>query len=136
MPKAKKNKKYSKKYQEDDIQRALAAIKSGMPKKKATQIFGVPRATLQFRLAPKFTKIEPGRSTDLSIEEENDLIKWLLESHRKGFPRRKIDVQLSVKAFLDAEGRKTPFKDNMPGIIGTACSLNVIRNYQSAHPKE
>lgn len=43
------------------------------------------------------------------------MVQWILDCHRKGFPRRKVDVQLSVKAFLDADQRDTPFKDNIPG---------------------
>jgi hypothetical protein len=37
---------------------------------------------------------------------------WLLP---KGFPQRKLGVQLSVEVFLTVKQRKTPFKDNMPG---------------------
>jgi len=37
---------------------------------------------------------------------------WLLP---KGFPQRKLGVQLSVEVFLTVKQRKTPFKDNVPG---------------------
>lgn len=115
MPKVKKNITYNKGYNEEDVQKALEAIRSGSSKKAAAKKYGVPRSTLQFRLGPNFTKIEVGRSTFLTKDEEDSLVKWLIDSHRKGFPRRKIDLQLSVKSFLDANIRKTPFKDNMPG---------------------
>lgn len=115
MPKVKKNLKYNKKYTESTLQQALNEIKSGVSKKQIAMKYGIPRSTLQFRLGPNFSKIELGHSTYLSKEEEDKLVSWILESHRKGFPRRKLDIQLSVKDFLDANRRPNPFRDNTPG---------------------
>ena len=115
MPKVKKTKAYSKNYSEEQLQRALEAIKSGISKKAAATRFNIPRATLQFRLSSKFSKPELGRNTYLTKDEETALVEWILDSHRKGFPIRKMDLQLSVKGFLDACNRSTPFKDNLPG---------------------
>lgn len=115
MPKVKKNFKYKKSYSEQVLQRALAEVKSGAPKKTVAVKYGIPRQTLQFRLGPKFKKIEKGPSTYLTKNEENKLVDWLTESQKKGFPRRKEDIQASVKAFLDSNKRKTPFKNNIPG---------------------
>jgi len=44
------------------------------------------------------------------------LENWILECSFKGFPRRKEDLQLSVKLFLDKNDRPNPFKNNLPGI--------------------
>ncbi|KAJ8943143.1 hypothetical protein NQ318_022884 [Aromia moschata] len=77
--------------------------------------YGIPRSTLQFRLGPKFSKTRPGPKKYLSKEEEDMLVTWVLESHRKGFPKRKIALQLSVKNFMDSNNRTNPFKDNMSG---------------------
>lgn len=115
MPKVEKNVKSAKKYSEEQIQRALLEIKNGAAKKAVAKKYGIPRATLQFRLSNKFSKIERGPNPYLTKEEENSLVEWIIDSHRKGFPRRKFDIQLSVKAFLDADQRVTPFKDNIPG---------------------
>lgn len=115
MPKVKKSKPYKKKYSEEDLQLAINAFKNGMSKKEASKLYHIPRATIQFRLSNKFTKITHGPAPILSQPEEKTLIEWITESHKKGFPRRKEDIQVSVKAFLDENGRKTPFKDNLPG---------------------
>lgn len=115
MPKVKGNSKYVKGYDEEVVQKALIEIQNGMPKKQAAVKYGIPRQTLQYRMSEKFKKIRHGPSSYLTEEEENTLEQWIVDSHRKGFPRRKNDVQASVKTFLDLNPRKTPFKDNIPG---------------------
>ncbi|KAI4466912.1 tc5 transposase dna-binding domain [Holotrichia oblita] len=94
---------------------ALNAIKNAVLKKQAAKLYGVPRATIQFRLSNKFTKASPGPPPILTASEEDTLVKWILESQKKGFPRRKDDIQATVKAFLDHHERKTPFNNNLPG---------------------
>ncbi|KAF9416053.1 hypothetical protein HW555_006465, partial [Spodoptera exigua] len=48
-------------------------------------------------------------------KEENQLVQWIIESCRKGFPRRKEDVIQSVKLFLIANPRSNSFIENTPG---------------------
>lgn len=115
MPKIKKGKKYMLEYSEETLQKALFEIKAGKPKKTVALKYNIPRATLQFRLSKRFTKTEKGPATYLRKEEELELEQWIIESQRKGFPRRKIDIQLSVQQFLNKDRRKTPFKNNFPG---------------------
>jgi hypothetical protein len=52
----------------------------------------------------------------LSEDEEQVLVKWITDCSQKGFPQRKLGVQLSVKEFLTINPIKTPFKNNIPGI--------------------
>lgn len=85
MPNKKNCKKYEKLYTEDQVQQALVAIKNGMSKKLASKSFGVPSSTLQFRLSDKFSKICYGPQTYLTSNEENLLVQWIIDSHRKGF---------------------------------------------------
>lgn len=86
-------------------------------KKTIAKKYNIPRSTLQFRLSAKFTKTRHGPNTYLTSDEENMLVSWILESQEKGFPKRKVDLQLSVKQFLDEDERPNPFKENMPGKI-------------------
>lgn len=102
-------------YTEEALQRAIIEIKNGGKKKTVAAKFGIPRSTLQFRLSDKFKKIRKGPNTYLTTEEEAKLEQWILECERKGFPRRKIDIQTSVKNFLDGALRPNPFKENTPG---------------------
>ncbi|KAJ8974702.1 hypothetical protein NQ317_018502, partial [Molorchus minor] len=97
------------------IAKALEDIKNGESKKSVSKKYGIPRSTLQFRLSSKFSKCRPGPNTYLTVDEETKLVEWILESQKKGFPKRKVDLQLSVKEFMDADGRPNPFKENMPG---------------------
>ncbi|KAJ8983254.1 hypothetical protein NQ317_015603 [Molorchus minor] len=86
-----------------------------MPKREACRKHNIPRATLQFRLSEKFTKSSHGPSPILSSQEETILVRWIKDCQRKGFPRRKEDIQISVKQFLDDSPRENPFKNNLPG---------------------
>ncbi|XP_068085538.1 uncharacterized protein [Anabrus simplex] len=94
---------------------AVAAVRDGEKIKTAARNFCVPRSTLQRYLKgqPKSTF---GPNPILSDNEEESLVNWLIDLSKKGFPRRREDVQLSVQEFLKSNERKTPFKDNLPGI--------------------
>lgn len=108
--------KEKKKYTEENLIKALNAIRDdGMPKNKAATTFGIPRSTLQFRLSEKFKKPGYGPETVLTANEEKELVHWVLECYRKGFPVRKQELQQSVKIFLDNEPRENPFINNLPG---------------------
>lgn len=115
MPKTKKDNKYSKRYDESSLEKAVIAVKNGMPKKTASREFGIPRSTLQFRMSEKFSKKEHGPRPILSKEEETLLVEWIMESYRKGFPQRKENLQSSVKHFLEDNPRPNPFRNNLPG---------------------
>ncbi|XP_025205825.1 uncharacterized protein LOC112602107, partial [Melanaphis sacchari] len=92
-----------------------AVLNDGLSKKAAAKKFGISRSTLQFRLKNLNGKTSCGPATVLSDKEEELLQTWIIESCKKGFPRRKEDLQMSVKQFLDVNNRLTPFKNNMPG---------------------
>lgn len=108
--------KKSASFSDDNLAVAIHAVENGMSKKAASKQFNVARSTLQFRLKnkerPKFTCGPPSILTE---GEEQILVKWLLQSSAKGFPRRREDLQQSVKQFLDGQGRTSPFKNNLPG---------------------
>ncbi|CAK1591597.1 unnamed protein product [Parnassius mnemosyne] len=77
MPKVCEGGTYLDKYTEEDIVKAIEAIRNGMPKKTAAKKFGVPRPTLQFRLSSQFVKPRPGPTTVLTEDEENILVEWI-----------------------------------------------------------
>ncbi|XP_030749805.1 uncharacterized protein LOC115877675 [Sitophilus oryzae] len=115
MPKTAPQESYTKKYSEESLNKAIEKVKNGMPKCTACNKYNIPRATLQFRLSDKFTKSSHGPSPILSSQEEDLLVNWIKDCQRKGFPRRKEDIQTSVKQFLDESPRENPFKNNLPG---------------------
>jgi hypothetical protein len=61
--------KYNKKYDEDDIAKALQAIEDGMSQRHASLRYNLPRATLQFRRGVNFgNKVTPGPRPVLTDE--------------------------------------------------------------------
>lgn len=92
MPKPIAGDKYHKKYSEEDLQKALLEIKNGLPLREAARRFRIPKATLQFRKGEKFVKASLGPKPILWIDEEKNLVRWIFENHKRGFPRRKEDV--------------------------------------------
>lgn len=128
MPKVKEGIKYNKKYDEEDIAKALQAIEDGMSQRHASLRYNVPRATLQFRQGVNFrNKITPGPRPVLTDEEEQTLEDWIFSCHTKGFPVRSEDVQISVKKFLDNYPRPNPFTENLP-------SRGWMRAFLRRHP--
>ncbi|KAK9680225.1 CENP-B N-terminal DNA-binding domain [Popillia japonica] len=78
MPNVSKGSKYKKKYTEKDVASTLNTIKNGVSKEQAAKLYGVPRATIQFRLSNKFTKASPGPSPILTASDEDTLVKWIM----------------------------------------------------------
>lgn len=103
----------------ENINAAIKAIQvDGMSQKSTAKKFGVARSTLQFRLKNIDRQNSScGPLTVLTTNEEKILVKWLFESCKKGFPRRREYLQNSVKLFLDEQGKQSSFKNNLPGNI-------------------
>ncbi|XP_022177727.1 uncharacterized protein LOC111038801 [Myzus persicae] len=109
--------KKSNSFSDLNLIEAIKAVDNGISKKAAAKQFGVARSTLQFRIKHRDKEtFSCGPSSVLSVEEEKSLVKWLLDCSKKGFPRRREDLQQSVKLFLDDQGRSSPFTNNLPGI--------------------
>lgn len=115
MPKPSAGQTYIKRYTEQELMSAVAAIKNGMPKKEAARVFNIPRATLQFRINHDLANTKPGPPTVLTRAEEETIVEWIVASSKKGFPLRKEDVLYSVEQFLKKAPRPNVFVDNKPG---------------------
>lgn len=89
--------KYWKSYNEETLQNAIEAVNNGMSEAKAAEKNMIPLQTLQYRLGEKFKKPTHGPNPIMTSDEENLLVKWTLECHQKGFPRRRQDVQATIK---------------------------------------
>jgi len=112
MPRKREN------FSQSNIDAAIDAfINDGLSKKAAAQKYGIPRSTLQHRLKNPNMKITCGPATVLTQDEEDLLQTWIIDSCRKGFPRRKEDLLNSVQKFLETNKRQNPFKNNLPGIL-------------------
>ncbi|KAE8738997.1 hypothetical protein FOCC_FOCC015512 [Frankliniella occidentalis] len=104
-----------RKEQEERVRAAVEDVrKRHMAINAAAKEHNVPRGTLRHRL--RGVDPQRGRRPVLTPEEEQLLVDWILDCSRKGFPRRKMDVLLSVKEFQDkAPEREHSFANNLPG---------------------
>ena len=95
---------------------ALEYVRGVMPKKTAARMCGVPRKTLLDKLycrVPDYTK--PGAKSTLTGAAEGVLVNYIKLMAEVGYPVSRQELKNEVKKILDRDGRKTPFKSNMPG---------------------
>lgn len=104
-------------YSEDAIRNAMKAIRDGVTIRQSSRIYGVPRGTLQDRVHERVKEgpRQMGPKTFLTKSEEEEIVRWLIDLAKCGFPRKKEELLDSVqKIALDAK-RWTPFKNGRPG---------------------
>ncbi|KAJ8891522.1 hypothetical protein PR048_004050 [Dryococelus australis] len=82
-------------YKKESLEVAVVAVHTVENIKTAARNFGVPRSTLQLYLKGQ-SKSSFGTKPILSNDEERRLVDWLLDLSKKGFPRCREGVQLSV----------------------------------------
>lgn len=74
-------------YREEDLQRAIAALKAGefTSKREAARVFGVPRQTLLDRINGKVTRREAqSYLQNLTPSEEEFLVEWIIDEDSLG----------------------------------------------------
>ena len=109
------SKKY-RKYSPTKLQSVVAMVRQGMSKKEASELFGKPRTTLIDKVSGKAPSgIPPGRSTVLTSAEEEVLVNYCTLMSSIGYPLKRSELLVEVKWVMDHDGRKTPFKNNLPG---------------------
>ncbi len=105
------------KYTENQLQQALAEVKNGMKLRQASKMFGVPSSTLHDKLKGKsVNKLQhSGLSSCLGVDKENELVLWLMDCSKKGFPITKKLLEDAVQKPAIKLNIKTQFKNNKPG---------------------
>lgn len=94
----KKRGKYFKTYSEEDLQKAIAEVKSeNMTAYGAAKKYSIPIATIVKRAKGKTTNAH-GRQPVLSAETEKSLVDWIVSCAKMGDPRIKDQV---LKAAAD-----------------------------------
>lgn len=97
------------------VEEAIRAKEAGLSYREVESKYGVPKSTIEFKLKHPGHRDTCGPATILRENEEQSLEKWILELARKGFPRKKEDIQSSVQRFLRDNPRANPFNNNRPG---------------------
>lgn len=85
--------------------------------REASKKFGVPRSSIQFKLQNSETKFKSGPDPVLTEAEETALCDFIINLSKRGFPRKKNDIQTCVQDFLMKNPRPNPFRDGKPGEI-------------------
>ena len=109
----------------DDIplQTAVAAVDKGMPYRQAAEMYGVPKSTVHDHLSGKIALgARPGLDPYLSIEEEEELASFLIETAKIGYPHMKRQVLAVVQGMVDAK-------------ISTTVSNGWWERFSKRHPK-
>lgn len=104
-------------YCEEDVKKALEAIRDGTPIATASKKYKVPRTTLRNKVCGKApeTSGRLGREAVLGNGVEDRLAQWLLQTSKMGFPINKDSLLYSVKQLVEIEKLPNPFKNNVPG---------------------
>ena len=103
-------------YSEEDMRKAVTAVKRGMSFGKSAAVYGVPKSTLYRKIRNKQQK-RSGGQLSLSIDTETRIVDIIHQVASWKVPFDGYDVRLLVKHFLDKEKIKhRRFKNNMPGV--------------------
>ena len=89
----------------------LAAISSiqndGLSGNRAADLQRVPRSTLKDRLSGRVIHgTKSGPKIYLSVDEENELEKYLLQASEIGYGKTRCDVKCIVERYLKENGKK------------------------------
>lgn len=105
-------------YEETALQNALQAVRSKqLSIRKASAQYGVPRSTLQDKITGKTVDAyrKMGPDTILNTREEQELVQWMIDLNKCGFPRKPDDLLNTVHKIIRDNERKNPFNQNRPG---------------------
>jgi len=119
MPGTHPKKAKTKSYDEDQLQRALEAVRQGKSILGSSKIYRVPFSTLRDKVVGNSTPSIsiPGRECVLGKNIENALAEGLFELASIGFGRTIPEVMDLVKSYLDKCGENIPqFRNNKPGL--------------------
>jgi hypothetical protein len=109
---SKKNCKYS----QEDLTRALNAIKNGTPCATASKRYKIPRTTLIGKIKGIYPEeCRSGAPSVLTANEENILSEWIINIGRMGFPVSKDQLLDSVSLLVKNLGRSNHFTNGRPG---------------------
>jgi len=108
--------KSRKKYSDDDLEKALIAVRSGKSIHNVSKTMGIPRTTLLYKYKGKLPIGKNVCPTPfLTKDEEADIVKWIMHLSQRDFPITKSQLINSVQLLIKSLARCTPFKDGRPG---------------------
>jgi len=117
--KLKQRKKYKRfQYTHNDLVNAVEAIVS--KKKSLNQVHretGIPKATLSTKVNNKVPlERKMGPPSVLSIDQESQIVNWIMSNAKVGFPVHPEQLKDSVHCVLKESPKQNCFTNNRPGI--------------------
>ena len=105
---------YKQNYTDEDLSKALEAIKNGMTKKKAAKTFKIPRTTLiDHASGRKELGKKAGKPSCIPKAVEEEIVRKVLRAAEEGFPCTKMMLLSKVGRFVRTAGLPTPFTNGM-----------------------
>lgn len=102
-------------YSEEDLQKALTAVRKGVSKSAASRLYKIPRTTLIDKVYNNHP-LSVGHPTVLNKEDEALIAKTLGVVSSWGYPMTHRDIALVISGFVQRQGRNVAeWKDNVPG---------------------
>lgn len=98
------------------MQKAVEEVKKGKSMRSASCAYKVPYATLQSRVRGTYSlDVKPGPDSIMSNKEEKQLVDWIFNLSKCGFPITKEHLLDTVQRIVVKAKRSTPFTNGRPG---------------------
>ena len=87
------------------MEKAVKAVHHGISLRKASLMYNVPRSTLYDRATGRVAMdSKPGRRPYLTVEEEEELVSFLLKSAKIGYAHTRKEVLSLVRRIVESKG--------------------------------
>jgi len=151
MPRTyKRREKPYKRQDPEKIKYAVQAVKNGIGIREVSRQFEISYSVLYRLFKNEGTIKKPGGQLVFSIEEEEQIVKYLLICAKWCYPLDLFDLRVILKSYLDKQGRKEKrFKNNWPGRdfeyafsarhkdkLAKRMCQNIKRNRAGVHPTQ
>ena len=105
---------YKQNYTDEDLRKALEAIKNGMTEKKAPKTLKIPRTTLIDHASERNElRKKAGKPSSIPKAVEEEIVRKVLNAAEEGFPCTKMILLSKVGRFARSAGLPTPFTKGM-----------------------
>ncbi|RDD36988.1 hypothetical protein TrispH2_011078 [Trichoplax sp. H2] len=124
--------KHNRRYTTDQLQKALTAIKFGMPIAKASRAYNIPASTIRDHM--KGNKRRVGRPSELTRAEQNVISDTFSQILSWGYELDYFEIRKIIKNYLDMNGKTVErFRNNYPGrdFVTSFMTRNNLRNRQA-----
>uniref|UniRef100_A0A1X7UEV0 HTH CENPB-type domain-containing protein n=1 Tax=Amphimedon queenslandica TaxID=400682 RepID=A0A1X7UEV0_AMPQE len=106
------------KWKAEDLEKAIEEVRNGrLSVREAAIKYSIPKSTIHDHSSSKVKQISarPGPSPILTIQEEKELVNWIIHMAEIGYGQCRQQVTVMVTRILDKYKRPNPFPNNIPG---------------------